>query len=131
MRFPRSRRGFTIGLAIWLVWLSVYVHVLHSHPVAQRCRGGAELVRGCEPDAPLEPAESVCIPPGDESSSRYGSLCPICMFLAHSRADRTMAPLYPAPAERGSRLATCTRPTFVATPDQPTASPRAPPTRPL
>jgi hypothetical protein len=131
LRFEKSRRGLSIGLAIWLGWLWGAVQALHSHPVPPCYRGGTELVRNSELGVPLEPTELVRVPPNDAPATRLGDLCPICMFLAHYRADHPITLLSPATGDRESGLAICTRPTFVASPAPPTFSPRAPPLRPL
>jgi hypothetical protein len=129
LRFGKSRRTFSIGLAIWFVWLTVSVHSLHSHPEARCNTDRTELIRNCAPsDYPsLDPLHLADIPQQEHPVTQMAGLCPICVFLAKHLADRPDVLLSPALRDHKSERAIRGRYILVTSLDRPTTSPRAPP----
>jgi hypothetical protein len=129
IRINKSRRSFSIVLAVWFVFLSVSVHMFHRHPgvlVGEHVNAGTRAISVC-PDSARELQYFRACSDRQRPASRVGGLCPICLFLAKHTADYRSAWLNPTPKSEASRYATCDVIVPVSFLDLPTAGPRAPP----
>ena len=128
-RYNKSRQAFSLGFAIWLVFLSVSVNVLHEHP-GVRCDeiGSGGLARDEQGDIPPFGSAFLSeIREQDHPGTRAHGLCPVCLFLAKHIAVSADAPPGPTPKDTERGFATCGPSILVTSLDRPSAAPRAPP----
>jgi hypothetical protein len=129
IRINKSRRSFSIALAVWFVFISVSVHMFHRHPrvlIGEHVNAGARPI-SIHADTTHELQYFRPSSERDHPTSRVGGLCPICLFLAKHTADYRSAWLNPTPKSEASRYASCYVFVPVSFLDLPTAGPRAPP----
>ena len=131
-RFKKSRQAFSLALAIWFVLLSASLHALHKHSgtlwigdgiAGLPCDEGYSVPSSCL--AYLSDSRDQ-----DQPATEVSSLCPVCLFLAKTKAERAGAPPRPAPKDEGPGYATCSPSELVISVDLPSTAPRAPPCQP-
>ena len=128
-RFDNLRRAIALGLAIWLIVLSASVHMLHKHSIAEWIEQGAwgPVSVGQSDDHISSPTYLSQLSEQERAKTHVSELCPVCLFLANHKAERTAVPPAPTPRDAGTKYAPCGPPVFVTVWDLPSTAPRAPP----